>query len=199
MAKPNKTTKGVQNNSSQPNKIGKGKMFFYWFIIPFLFALALLLGFAQITDVNIFEKAKELTSPEQQGAGNEEAKNERLEQRVVTLQAEIQEKEVQIDQLQRQMEKSEQSKEELLVEQERLLDEIESLQRQKEGAKRDFSEVLTTFENMSAKTAAPVITKMSDAEALRILTSLEPETAAKIYEKMTPEDAAKYIELMSQQ
>ena len=38
---------------------------------------------------------------------------------------------------------------------------------------------------MSAKTAAPVIIKMSDAEALRILTSLKPDTVAKIYEKMT--------------
>ena len=38
---------------------------------------------------------------------------------------------------------------------------------------------------MSAKTAAPVITKMSDAEALRILTSLKPDTVASIYEKMT--------------
>ena len=52
---------------------------------------------------------------------------------------------------------------------------------------------------MSAKTSAPVIVKMSDAEALRILTSLKPETVAKIFEKMLPEDAAKYTELMSKQ
>ncbi len=199
MAKPKKVNKSTQVHHSESTKISKVKMFFYWFIIPFLFALALLLGFAQITNVNIFEKAKELSSFGQEEDKVDEAKNNRLEDRVVTLQAEIQEKEVQIDRLQQQMEKSKQSNESLLIEQQRLLEEIESLQRQKEGSKREFTEVVSTFESMSAKTAAPVITNMSDAEALRILTSLKPETVAKIYEKMSPEDAAKYVELMSQQ
>ena len=73
----------------------------------------------------------------------------------------------------------------LLIEQERLLDEIDTLQREQISTKREYAEIVSTFEKMSAKTSAPVIAKMSDAEALRILTSLKPETVAKIFEKMT--------------
>ena len=50
---------------------------------------------------------------------------------------------------------------------------------------------------MSAKSVAPVIVKMTDAEAIRILASLKPDTLAAVLEKMSPEDAAKYTTLMT--
>ncbi|MEK4485179.1 hypothetical protein MHH81_06190 [Psychrobacillus sp. FSL H8-0484] len=199
MAKRNKSTKSMQAVNNESNSISKMKMLFYWFIIPFLFALALLLIYALIAKINVFEKAKELTNQGQEQVLTEDVKTNRLEEKVVSLQADIQQKEVQIDKLQTEIDNSSQSNEALLVEQQRLLDEIEALQNQRESTKRDYAEIVSTFEKMSAKTAAPVITNMSDAEALRILTSLKPDTVAKIYEKMTPEDAAKYTELMTKQ
>ncbi len=199
MAKPNNKKKSVQTMDNEPKKAGLGKKILYLFIIPLLFALALLLTFAQITHINVFEKAKELTSLGQEESIGENKKTNRLEERVVSLQAEIQQKEVQIDKLQAQIDNSEKSQESLLLEQESLLQQIEELKRQNEQSKRDYAEVVSTFEKMSAKTAAPVITNMSDAEALRILASLKPDTVAKIYEKMSPQDAAKYTELMTKQ
>lgn len=199
MAKLNKSTKSMQAVNNESNSISKMKMLFYWFIIPFLFALALLLIYALVAKINVFEKAKELTNHGQEQVLTEEAKTNRLEEKVVSLQADIQQKEAQIDKLQTEIDNSSQSNEVLLVEQQRLLDEIEALQNQRESTKRDYAEIVSTFEKMSAKTAAPVITNMSDAEALRILTSLKPDTVAKIYEKMTPKDAAKYTELMTKQ
>ncbi|MFJ7970800.1 MotE family protein [Psychrobacillus sp. NPDC096389] len=199
MAKQNKSNKSIPQEKNSAKGISKMKMFLYWFIIPLLFALALLLIIAQILDVNVFEKAKELTGAGQTEVVTEEIKTDRLEERVVSLQAEIQQKEAEIDQLQVEIENSAKSNEALLVEQQRLLDEIETLQREQTSTKQAYSEIVSTFEKMSAKAAAPVITKMSDAEALRILTSLKPDTVAKIYEKMTPEDAAKYTELMTEQ
>lgn len=199
MAKQNKSNKSILQEKNSSKGVSKMKMFLYWFIIPLLFALALLLIIAQILNVNVFEKAKDLTGVGQTEVVTDDIKTDRLEERVVSLQAEIQQKEAEIDQLQVQIENSAKSNEDLLIEQQRLLDEIESLQREQTSTKQAYSEIVSTFEKMSAKAAAPVITKMSDAEALRILTSLKPDTVAKIYEKMTPEDAAKYTELMTEQ
>ena len=197
MAKRNKTIKGIEQVNGETKGISKIKMFFYWFIIPFLFALLVLLVIAQIANINIFERAKEITGFSEEQVLTEDKKTDVLEERVVSLQAEIQEKEAQIDKVQSELDSSATEKEALLIEQERLLEEIATLTRNQESAKRDYAEIVSTFEKMSAKTAAPVITKMSDAEALRILTSLKPDTVASIYEKMTPEDAAKYTELMT--
>ena len=201
MAKPNYKKKSIQTMENEPKKTGLGKKILYLFIIPLLFAVALLLTFAQITNINVFEKAKVFTSlgQEEPKDENEKKKTNRLEERVVSLQAEIQQKEVQIDKLQAEIDSSEKSQESLLLEQESLLQQIEELKRQNEQTKRDYAEVVSTFEKMSAKTAAPVITNMSDAEALRILASLKPDTVAKIYEKMSSQDAAKYTELMTKQ
>lgn len=199
MAKKNNKKKSLHTMDTEPRGIGLGKKIVYLFFIPLLFALALLLTFAQITNINVFEKAKELTSIGQDKPLDDQSKNDRLEERVVSLQAEIQQKEVQINQLQAEVENSEKSQETLLIEQESLLQEIEELKRQTEQSKRDYAEVVSTFEKMSAKSAAPVITNMSDAEAMRILASLKPDTVAKIYEKMSPQDAAKYTELMTKQ
>ena len=199
MAKRNKTNKGMEQVDGETKGIGKIKMFFYWFIIPVLFALLLLLVIAQIANINVFEKGKEITGFGEEQILTEDKKTDVLEERVVTLQAEIQEKEAQIDKVQTELDKSATEQEALLIEQERLLDEIATLTRNQESAKRDYAEIVSTFEKMSAKTAAPVIINMSDAEALRILTSLKPDTVASIYEKMTPEDAAKYTELMTKQ
>ena len=199
MAKRNKSNKSIDQVNGEQNGLSKIKMFFYWVIIPLLFALLLILLIAQIANINVFEKAKELTGFSEEQVLTEDKKTDVLEERVVSLQAEIQEKEAQIDKVQTELDNSATEKEALLVEQERLLDEIATLTRDQESSKREYTEIVSTFEKMSSKTAAPVITKMSDAEALRILTSLKPDTVANIYEKMTPEDAAKYTELMTKQ
>lgn len=191
----NTSTKKMDDAQS----VSKSKMFLYWFLIPFLFALALLLIVAQIANINVFEKAKELTSVGQPEIVTEDDLSGRLGDKVVSLQAEIKQKEAEIGKIQAELDDSKKTNEELLVEQNRLLEEIENLKRQQNSTKQEYAEIVSTFEKMSAKTAAPVITKMSDAEALRILTSLKPDTVAKIYEKMTPESAAKYTELMTKQ
>ncbi|QFF98535.1 hypothetical protein PB01_06670 [Psychrobacillus glaciei] len=199
MAKRNKKNNSMEKVDDESKGVSKLKMFFYWFIIPFLFTLFILLLVAQLTNVNVFEKAKELTGVGQPKVVTEDIKTERLEKKVVSIQAKIQEKEAQIDKLQIELDNSSKTNESLLIEQQRLLDEIDNLQREQTSTKKEYSSIVSTFEKMSAKAAAPVITKMSDAEALRILSSLKPDTVAQIFEKMTPDAAAKYTELMTKQ
>ncbi len=196
-------TKQAEQASKVENeeKSGAFQKLLLWVLIPILFTMALVLIIAKFADVNVFDKTKELT-------GNlpfiSEKKEEEpvagdlvLEEQVVTMQAEIQEKEAQLFKVQQDLNKSANENEKLLIEQEKLLDEIAVLIRDKDDSKRDFNEIVTTFEQMSAKSSAPVITKMSDAEAIRILTSLKSATLASILEKMSPEDAAKYTTMMT--
>nr|WP_286182566.1 hypothetical protein [Bacillus sp. ISL-55] len=50
---------------------------------------------------------------------------------------------------------------------------------------------------MSAKSAAPIISKMGTEEAVKILTNIKPESLAAIMEKLPAEEAAKYTELLT--
>lgn len=200
MAKTNKKNIGVAADL-EPEKANKAQILFYWVLIPLLFTFTVLLIFAQIMNVNVFEKAAQLTEKlpfSSENKQDDEAPVDlRLEERVVTLQAQIEEKEAEISSIQSKLEETSSENERLLIEQERLMDEIAVLQRQNEATRLEFEEIVKTFENMSAKSAAPILTNMSETEALRILTSMKPDVLADILEKMPPEEAAKYSELMS--
>ncbi|MBO0585782.1 hypothetical protein [Sporosarcina sp. E16_8] len=191
------------SNVEQEEKSGTFQKLLLWVLIPLLFTTALVLIIAKFADVNVFDKAKELTGSLPFVTEKKEEDpivgDLVLEERVVTMQAEIQEKEAQLFKVQQDFDKSAIANEKLLIEQEKLLDEIAVLMRDKDNSKQDFNEIVKTFEQMSAKSSAPVITKMSDAEAIRILTSLKSATLASILEKMTPEDAAKYMTMMTKQ
>lgn len=172
-----------------------------WTLIPLLFTTMVLLIIAYVADVNVFDKAKEwsqaLPFVEKKQPDDENGGDLIIEERVFELQAEIQEKEAQLFKLQEDLAKSADEKKSLLDEQKNLLAQIEALKMEKDDYKRDMKEIVSTFEKMSAKSAAPVITKMSDAEAINILSNLKPEVLAPILEKMSPEDAAKYTSLMT--
>ena len=173
-----------------------------WVLIPIMFVVAILLVVSTLLNTNVFDlgqKAVEslpFVESEEDKAIEAVASNDT---KVVGLQAEIQEKEAGISQLQKKLDSATTEKEKLVTEKEQLLFEIEKLKREQDEVKRDFSDILSTFDKMSAKAAAPVLIKMSDAEALRILTNLKPDKLAAILEKMDPQDAAKYTEMMTKQ
>ncbi|MEK5039548.1 MotE family protein [Sporosarcina sp. FSL K6-3457] len=174
-----------------------------WIFIPLLFASAVLLILAKFADINVFDKAKEWTeklpfvSEKNEEEADDGAIDLVLEERLVTLQAEIKEKEAELFKLQSDLDKSVDEKDKLLLEQQRLADEIEQLINDNDVSKKDFKGIITTYEQMSAKSVAPVIVKMTDSEAVRILASLKPDTLAAVLEKMEPEDAAKYTSLLT--
>lgn len=200
MAKTDKKNMGSVVEQA-PEKAGKIQILFYWVLIPLLFTLTVLLIFAQIYNVNIFEKAADWKKDLPFVSENDEKENPsaglQLEERVVTLQAQIEEKEAQIASIQSKLDESSAENERLLIEQERLTDEIAVLQRQNDETKKEFGEIVKTFESMSAKSSAAIISNMSETEALRILSSMKPDVLAGILEKMSPKDAAKYSELLS--
>lgn len=204
MAKKNITKLDVQVDEMEvENKpVGFFKKIFYLFLIPLMFVIAIALVIATVTEVNVFKMANNVTEkiPFLNADEQEVVENSTLNgEKVVELQAEIQQKEAQITQLQTQMDAATSEKDELLAEQERLMFEIEKLKRNQEESQKDFTEILSTFEKMSAKTAAPILIEMSDTESLRIMSSMKPDTLSAIFAKMSPADAARYTELLSQQ
>lgn len=173
---------------------------FFWVIIPLLFTLTILLVVTQFTNTNVFQFADGIKEKIPFLHSKEEAvteDNSLNEQKIVTLQAQIQEKEAEISQLQTKIKSSNEEVESLLAEKERLNFEIEKLKRNQEETAKDFKEILSTFEKMPAKTAAPILVQMSDEEALRILSSMKPDTLSAIFTKMSPADAARYTELLA--
>ncbi|WP_332648416.1 MotE family protein [Lysinibacillus sp. 54212] len=182
-------------------KPGFFQKLFFWFLIPVLFTVAILLIIATVTNTNVFQFADKVTDSLPFVSSKEDVvENTSLsKEKIVKLQAEIQEKEAQITQLQSEIESASSEKEELVIEQERLLYEIETLKRTQEENKLEFAAVLDTYKNMSAKSAAPILVEMSEPEALRIMSNLDAEQLSAIFSKMSPADAAKFTELLSQQ
>lgn len=169
-------------------------------LIPLLAISAVFLIIAKFTDVNVFDKAKELSGnlPFVDEKDEFTDKNDLiLEERVVTLQAELKEKETQLIKLRAEVQGSVDENNVLIEKQEELQYEIEVLKVEKDSTKREFAEIVSTFEKISAKAAAPILTEMADEEAMRILNNLKPDVLAAILEKMTPVDAAKYTTLMA--
>lgn len=198
-----KEGKKIENEQNEEFEKQPGffQKLFFWFLIPVLFTVAILLIIATVTNTNVFQFADKITdSLPFISSEDKEVENTSLnEEKVVKLQAEIRDKEAQITKLQSEIDSVTSEKEELVIEQERLQYEIETLKRSQEETKLEFDAVLNTYKNMSAKAAAPILVQMSEPEALRIMSNLDAEQLSAIFTKMSPADAAKYTELLSKQ
>lgn len=192
----------VMNEQNDKKTKNKFQWFLYVVLIPLLFAIFIGLVVAQVAGVNVFEKAKEISTKLPFAASaNSETKSgkslKKYEDKIVDLQAEIENKNAELTQLQSKIDSQDTEKNQLLLEQKRLQDEITELKQIQEKNKKAFSEIVRTYETMSAKNAAPIILNMNDKEALKILSNMKSDVLAKVMEKMPADRAAKYTELLS--
>ncbi len=178
-----------------------------WFIvviiIPSIFALAVALIVATVAGVNVIDKAKEysnklpfLTSDEERKEGKQ---TEDLEGKLIELRAEVKVREESLAELQTKLNSKDEKIEKLELEKEQLESEIDSLLAIQTDNKREFKDIVKTYETMSAKKAAPIITQMNDKDALEILAHLKSDTLAAIMEQMNATDAAKFTTLLTKQ
>jgi flagellar motility protein MotE (MotC chaperone) len=169
--------------------------------IPLLFTITFALVIMTVAGINVFEKAQSFSSDIPFLANilpsNEAREADDLHERMVSLQASIEDQEAKIAQLQNEVDKKDSDNEQLQATIQQQKEELEELRQIGEENKRAFKEVVNTFESMSAKSAAPVLMKMDNDEAMKILSNIKPDTLADILEKMPPEDAARYTELLS--
>ncbi|MET3697983.1 flagellar motility protein MotE (MotC chaperone) [Bacillus oleivorans] len=176
----------------------KGKRFVLWIILPLLLVLIIGLAVMSISGINIFEKAEELSInipflPKQ----TDEAENRIESSELIALQGQIKDQESQMDELKSTILEKDQSIAELQqeIEQQSLI--IEELREVQEDNKREFNEIVSTFESMSAKNAAPILIEMDEFVALQILSRVDEETLASILENMPPADAARFAQSLT--
>lgn len=177
---------------------------FQWFLfalIPILVIIAATLIISMIAGVNVFDKAKEVGSKipivsEMIGDSPEEEMNN-FEEKIVVLEGTVRDREAFISQLEAKLEVQEETMQELQVakeEAERALEEVALLQ---DENKRAFKDIVRTYETMSAKKAAPILTEMNESDALQILANIKADALAKILETMLPEKAARFTEKLA--
>ncbi|KAB2335422.1 MotE family protein [Bacillus mesophilum] len=183
------------------NTTSKFQKFLYWFLIPLLFALAVMLLVFTLLGHNVFQVTKEYGQripilsalfTEDQNASMEEFEN-----KVFELEADIKDREARITQLEGQLETKDLDIERAQLEKERLQQEIDELRAMRDENKRAFKDIIKTYETISAKKAAPIITEMEDSEAVRILANVKPDTLASIMENLDPANAARMTGLLT--
>lgn len=174
------------------------KRLLLWIIVPLLFISAILLIVAKVADINVIDQAKKMiTSESSEKEGVLDKNAIASQEKLVELQAAMQQKDSDLKKIQHQLATAKEENELLLIEQEKLQMEIEKLVQNQAETKKEFTEIVSTFEKMSAKAAAPILIEMNEVEALKILSQLKPDTVAKILEKMEPTAAAKFATLLS--
>ena len=177
------------------------KTLILWLVVPLLFITAVLLIVAKVANVNVIDQAKKWTTSLIAGEEDLGEKRPELadEETLVALQAELQQKEKELAKLKEQLEKSEETQEKMKMEAEQLKDEAAKEKSEEADVQVVSSDIIKTFDQMSAKAAAPVLLEMNDLEAVHILMSLKPDKVAQILEKMEPVQAAKYTTLLARE
>ncbi|KAF0820373.1 MULTISPECIES: MotE family protein [unclassified Cytobacillus] len=192
--------KKMQEEQETP-KTSRFQWFIYAFLIPILFGITVALLIFTITGNNIFDTAKEFTQKVPFIAevfdDTKSRSQEVMEEQLISLRAEVKDREARIFQLESELDSKEVEIERAGLEKQRLEEEISELTAIKEENKRAFKDIVRTYERISAKKAAPILTEMKDEEAVKILSTVNSDTLAAIMEKMEPKDAARYTALLT--
>ncbi len=169
--------------------------------IPILFAIVVALVALSFLGINIFETAKDIGGkvPFLSEIVNEgkQPSVEEFQKNIVSLEAQIKDREAKVEQLQSKIDSRDTQLKRVELEKAQLQAQIEEMTAIQEENKRAFREIVKTYETMSAKSAAPIISKMKTEEAVKILSNIKPESLAAIMEKLPANEAAKYTELLT--
>ena len=69
---------------------------------------------------------------------------------------------------------------------------------QQDENRRAFKDIIRTYESMSPKKAAQIITVLEEEEAIKVLSNIKADTLSAILEKMEPASAAKLMQKLSE-
>ena len=193
----------LNEQKQESKKYNKIQWFFVVIVIPSIFALIVAAIVASFAGVDVWGKAKELSDKIPFVATDKEKvaqqKVEEMEKRVTELNTEIQFRDDTIAELETEMDGKEREIQNLTLEKEQLEMQMDELRNVGDSVNepQTMSEIIRTFENMSAKKAAPIIESMNENDALTILSSLKSDTLAGLLENMSPDVAAKFTTLLT--
>ncbi|WP_400247227.1 MotE family protein [Niallia sp. JL1B1071] len=169
-------------------------------VIPSLFAIIVLVLLLMYSGADVAEKGKALLNTIPFLSEEKKSTDKLLENnknKMLSLQTKLEERDAQIKTLESQLENSENRIQSVNSEKEKLQSELISLQSAQEETKKAVAEIVKTYDTMSPKNAAAILSEMSENEALKILAELKPAKLASILEKMEPSIASKYTERLA--
>ncbi|CAH0346188.1 hypothetical protein [Bacillus sp. CECT 9360] len=180
----------IENEEKRHNK-------FQWFVfvvlIPTLFTIAIVWIVLSVAGIDVGKVAEEkIPFIAESNKEKEKAQTSvQLEKQIGELEAKIQDREEETSKLEDLIDGRDEAIQRSELEKEQLEKEIEELRIARDEDKLAFKDIIRTYEMMSAKKSAPIITELGDDEAVRILSNIKADTLASIMEQMTPEDAAR--------
>jgi flagellar motility protein MotE (MotC chaperone) len=191
----------AMEEENDKEKTSRLQWFLYVMLIPVLFTIMIGLIIATLSGVNVIDKAKALTSnlpfSSKTAVSKTSTSTESNNSKVINLQAQLQSKSAEITKLQDQIDSQANDKQELLLQQKQLQSEINDLKKAAQVHQKKFSDIVSTYTNMSPNSAADIISNLDDNNAVEILANLDTDTLASIMEKLTPQKAAKYTQMLS--
>jgi flagellar motility protein MotE (MotC chaperone) len=169
-------------------------------VIPTMFALVVFILLLVYTGTDVMKKGKELAeyipflSSE---TANKEQIIKENKNTIAELEKKITDQQTNIESLEKKLENSDKNTQAVNLEKDKLQRELDALKESQEETKKVFEDIVKTYETMTPKKSASIISEMSEREGMKILASLKPAKLALILEKMEPAIASKYTELLS--
>jgi len=199
-----KAKQNIEDVALEEQKSGKIQWFLFAIVIPVIFSILVTIIVMTYYGVNVFEKTKEISDKISMPVFQTDEKQKEktttdYNQKIVDLQAEIKDKEAEIQSLESIIDSRDKNLQKIEAEKEQLQKEINEFKQTQTTSDVETKEIVKTYETMSAKKAAPIITQMSDDDAIQILANLKPATLAKVLEQMDPEDAARLTKKLQSQ
>ena len=173
-------------------------------IIPLFFVILITLILMTVAGVNVFQYGKDIASKisgiESMVQEEEQAEKAAVQygEKIVDLEAEIADANAKIAKLETSIVSKDEEIQDLNIEKQRLQLEIEKLKLQQDENRRAFKDIIRTYESMSPKKAAQIITVLEEEEAIKVLSNIKADTLSAILEKMEPASAAKLMQKLSE-
>ncbi|MFC3882571.1 MotE family protein [Bacillus songklensis] len=194
-----KTTERIEEERQH----SKGQVFLFVIFIPTLFSIALIYTILTVADINITEKIKTASGHIPFVASSKEEKN--VEEQAVQKSKEIkqleqalQEKNEKVHNLMDTVNEKEMAVEQLQVQVQQLKEQLKEAEANKQEQEIKMQEVVNTYEKMTPKKAALILSELEADKAVLLLEKLKTDQRTAILEKMEPAVAARYTVLLSE-
>ncbi|MBU8907010.1 MotE family protein [Desertibacillus haloalkaliphilus] len=185
--------------ATKEKEYSKFQWFFLIIFIPTIFAVLLLGVILSFLGFNVIDEAKELGSnvPVLSSYLSDEEDDEEEKVDVDGLITSLENKQAELERLERQLD---QKDEEIASLQDEIVElELAFAQEQQQTADhhQEMADLASTYESMSAKNAARILSELSNEEVLFQISELNTETRAKILSNMGAERAAEIMRLLA--
>ncbi|MGN1400554.1 MAG: MotE family protein [Bacillus sp. (in: firmicutes)] len=182
------------------DKRGSGLKWLMFGVLAILFSIFSLVFVLSVSGVNLFSWAKEKGPDIPFVSGivrEEERKADETDLVLIELEAEVLDQSAQIEKLHEEAEEHKKEMQNAAIEKQRLEQQIQELQAVQDEDKKQFKEIIKTYESMTPNKAAAIFSSSEEKDAVKILANLKPDKLADVLEKMEPEKAALFTKRLT--